>query len=132
MNRWDFCPGLMVPRTKPPQLRQGMSMNGWNFSSRPSVPYQKTFVVKLQGMTWYLRDGTDLYDSSTNPELNARRFELFYEKVGTWDSFQFPHPHLGLLEARFAAAVEVPEAIPNSGGLIEGFDVTLIHHNPGY
>jgi hypothetical protein len=121
----------MVPRTKPPQASPVMTMNGWPFSSRPKVPYQKTFVVKLQGMYWYLKD-TGLYDADTDPRYNARRLELFYEEHGTWKSFQFPHPHYGWLECRFAQPVEVPEAVVNSNGLIEAFDVTLVEHSPAW
>lgn len=129
---WDFCPGVMVPRTKPPApTGKGISMNGWYFSSKPNVPYQKSFVVKLNGLRWYLT-GTGLYDAVVNPGFNARRLELFYEARGTWDSFDFPHPHLGTLVCRFREPLEIPEAVPNSSGLIEPFDVTLIHHNPGY
>lgn len=129
---FDFCPGRMVPRTKPPQVQaRGMSMNGWFFSSRPNVPFQKEFVVKLQGLTWYLQPN-GLYDSITNPTFNARRLELFYEKNGTWDNFDFPHPHFGTIRCRFMQPVEVPEAVPNSSGLIEAFDINLVHHNPSY
>lgn len=106
-------------------------MNGWYFSSRPSVPYQKSFVVKLQGMYWYLQPN-GLYNHSVNPEFNARRLELFYEQNGTWDSFDFPHPHLGMIRCRFKEPVKVPEAIPNSDGFIDAFEVQLVHHNPGY
>ena len=129
---FDFCPGRMVPTTKPPQVQgKGMSMNGWFFSSKPNVPYQKTFVVKLQGMKWYLQSN-GLYNIVLDPTFNARRLELFYEQNGTWDNFLFPHPHLGDIQCRFAEPVEIPAAIPNSDGLIEGFEIKLVHHNPGY
>jgi hypothetical protein len=128
---FDFCPGRCVPRTKPPEASKGMSMGGWFFSSRPVVPYQKSFAVKLQGIRWYLNaDGT--YDAATDPQFNARRLELFYEQHGTWDPFDWQHPHLGLIKVRFKEPVEVAEAIPNSGGLVEGFDIQLVHHNPGF
>lgn len=129
---FDFCPDYMVPRTKPPQAGQVMSMNGWSFSAKPKVPYQKTFVVKLQGMRWYLKDGTNMYDVSTDRRYNARLLELFYEAHGVWKAFDFPHPHFGLLSCKFSQPVEVPEAITNSGGLIDGFDITLVHNNPSY
>lgn len=129
---FDFAPGRLVPKTKPPRVEgKGMSMNGWFFSARPSVPYQKQFTVTLHGMTWYLQQN-DLFDTTTNPYFNARRLELFYERNGTWDNFDFPHPHLGVIRCRFLEPVEVPEGIPNSNGLIEAFEVQLVHHNPGY
>jgi hypothetical protein len=121
----------MVPRTKPPQASQVMSMNGWPFTSKPKVPYQKSFAVKLQGMYWYLKSN-GYFDVSTNPRYNARRLELFYERHGVWKPFDFPHPHLGLLRCRFSQPLEIPEAIANSGGLVDAFDVNLVHHDPGY
>lgn len=129
---FDFCPKYMVPRTKPPSSDvKGMSMNGWFFSAKPKVPYQKTFVVRLQGMRWYLASN-GLFDVLTDRLYNARCLELFYQQNGMWDNFEFKHPHLGKMQVRFAAPVEIPEAIPNSGGLIDGFEVQLIEHNPGY
>lgn len=129
---FDFCPGRIVPRTKPPTpAGRGMTMNGWTFTSKPAVPYQKTFVLRLQGLRWFLLPAGG-YDVVTMPLFNARRLELFYEQNGVWDNFDFPHPHLGTIRCRFAEPVEVPEAAPNSGGLIEAFEVTLIQHNPGY
>jgi hypothetical protein len=128
---WNFCPKYLVPRTKPPQANPGMSMNGWAFASKPKVPYQKTFVVKLQGMRWYLLPD-DTFDEVTNPEYNARLLEKFYEAHGVWQKFDFPHPHFGILECKFSQPLEVPLAIPNSGGLIDAFEVTLVHNNPGY
>lgn len=128
---FDFCPGRTVPRTKPPEAPKGVSMNGWYFSAKPSVPYQKSFSVKLGGLRWYLNaDGS--YDAATNALFNARRLELFYETHGTWDTFTWQHPHLGLLTVRFKEPVEVPEGIPNSGGLVDAFDIQLVHHNPAY
>jgi hypothetical protein len=122
----------MVPRTVPPPAAgNAMSMNGWNFSSKPNVPYQKSFIVKVQGMQWYLL-GNGLFDEVTNPAYNARLLEKFYETHGTWDNFTFPHPHFGNLSCRFKDPLEIPDAIPSSGGLIEAFEVKLIHHDPGY
>lgn len=122
----------MVPRTQaPPAQGKGMSMNGWFFSSKPNVPFQKSFIVRLQGMHWYLKNG-GLFDISHNPRYNARRLELFYEQVGCWDHFEFPHPHLGTITCRFKEPLEIPESLVNADGLIDAFEVQLIHHNPGY
>lgn len=131
MADFDFCPKYMVPKTRPPQAASVMSMNGWPFTSRPKVPYQKSFTVKLQGMYWYLSHGGP-YDEITNPRYNARRLELFYEEHGLWKPFNFPHPHLGVLECRFEKAVEVPESMAASGGLIDAFEINLVEHNPRY
>lgn len=129
---WDFCPNGMVVRNRPPgESHKSMDMNGWNFSSKPNQPYQLSFVVMLHGMTWYTQSN-GLYDVTTAPTVNARRFEQFVQAQGTHSSFTFPHPHLGSITCRFKSLPEVPPGIPNSNGLIEAFEVELVHHNPAY
>jgi len=128
---FNFCPGKLVPETKPPAPGNVMSMNGWAFSARPNVPYLKEFAVMLYGVRWYLNsDGT--YDSTTDPTFNARALELFYEANGCWDNFAWAHPHLGTLQVRFKEAVAVGKADPNSRGLVPAFEIKLVGHNPGY
>jgi hypothetical protein len=129
---FDFAPNRMVVKNKAPTTSgKAMTMNGWTFTARPNIPYVRTFSVKLMGMTWYLL-ANGLYDETTNPYFNARRLEKFYEGVQLWDNFDFPHPHLGTLKCRFFAPLDIPEAVPNSGGFIDGFEITLIQHNPGF
>jgi len=131
MAVFDFCPNRLVAETLPPEPVAGMSMNGWQFSSKPKVPFQQSFKVTLHGLTWYLQSN-GLYDSTTNLTFNARRFELFYQAHGTWDEFSWTHPHLGALSVKFKTAVAVPKALVNSSGLIEAFEIMLINSNPGY
>lgn len=132
METFNFCPNSLVPATLPRENTSYMSMNGWTFSSRPTTPYQKKFRVKLFGLRWYLNSATGLFDNTTDPTLNAKALEEFYERHETWSPFNWTHPHLGPIVCRFANPVTVPEATVNSGGLIEPVEITLIHHNPGY
>lgn len=128
---FDFCPKSLVPETLPPEPASGMSLNGWNFSAKPTVPYQKTFKVTLHGLQWYLNvDGT--FDRLKNRTYNARVLEEFYEKMGTWDNFSWFHPHLGALQVRFKSSVIIPAAIPNSNGLCNPVEITLVHHNASF
>ena len=128
---FNFCPGSLVPETLVPEQLSVMSLNGWTFSAKPNVPYQKSFKVTLHGLRWYLNaDGT--FDRLSDRQHNARVLEEFYEKNGTWDSFDWFHPHFGNLKVRFKALVQIPAAISNSGGLCNPLEITLIHHNPGY
>lgn len=131
METFDFCPGALVPVTVPPESGSVKSMNGWEFSSRPNVPYRRIFKVKLYGLRWYL-DENDLYDSTTDPTINARALELFYATHQKWKEFNWTHPHIGSLVCRFNEPVEVPAGLPNSGGNIEELEITLIEHNPGF
>lgn len=130
---FDFCPERHVPETLPPDPQQGVTMNGWQFVSRPEVPFQRKFKLTLYGLRWYL-DNDDHYDATTNPEFNARRLEMFYQAHQTWLPFEFTHQHFsdGPILCRFAAPLVVPASPPGSGGWLDPLEAVLIHHNPGY
>lgn len=129
---FNFCPESQVAETLPPEPVQGVSMNGWQFSARPSIPYQRKFKLTLHGLRWFLNaNGT--YDETTSATSNARVLEKFYQTNGTWDTFTWAHPHLGVtLTCRFASPVTVPAALVNSNGILEPLEITLVEHNPGY
>jgi len=132
MDTFDFCPSRNVPETLPREAPQStMSLGGWQFSSRPTTPYQKKIKLTLHGLRWYL-DGNDLYDALTNPKFNARALEIFYEQHETWSPFILKHQHFGDMTVRFASPVTVPAAEAMSGGFIKPVEVNFIHHNPGY
>lgn len=132
MDIFDFAPDRNVPETLPRDAASGMTMNGWNFSARPTTPYQRTYRVTLHGMRWYTHPVTGLWDVTTNRFFNARRLEEFYERHETWDPFTWYHQHFGELTVRFKNPLTVPKGEINSGGLIPAFEMQLIHHNPSY
>ena len=128
---FDFCAGSLVPELLPPDPVGVLSLNGWAFAVKPSVPYQKSFRVTLHGLQWFLNpDGT--FDRLTKRQYNARVLEEFYEAKGNWDNFSWFHPHLGSMQVRFKSSVQIPAAIFNSGGVCNPVEITLIQHNPGY
>lgn len=128
---FSFCPDSLVAETLPPEPVQGTSMNGWTFTSKPKVPFQKKFRVTLHGLRWVLQaDGT--YDTTTTPTINARVLEQFYQSNQTWDSFTWAHPHLGSLTCRFAEPVTIPASLANSNGYLDPVEVVLVQHDPGY
>lgn len=129
---FNFSPFRNVPETIPPEPMSGLTMNGWQFSSKPNIPYQKRFRIKLYGLRWYTVVGTELYDETTNPNFNARLLELFYQRHQTWNPFIFPHQHIGNLTCRFTAPLMLPAAPQGANGWLEGVEINLIHHNPGY
>jgi len=134
MDTFDFCPNHYVPETLP---REGgattVSLGGWQFSAKPTTPYQRRFKLTLHGLRWYL-DDTGIYDAATDPSFNAKRLEEFYQRNEMWNPFLFRHQHLSPvpIQCRFAAPVTVPAGEKNSGGFIAPLEVQLIHHNPGY
>ncbi len=129
---WDFCPKSMVVQELPPEPPKATSFNGWEFSSKPSVPYRRTFKVKVSGLRWYLNGAGNALDVSTAPTFNAGRLLDFYRIRQTWDTFTFPHEYLGNITCKFAAPVVIPPGMENSNGLVPEFEITLVHHNPGY
>ena len=132
---FEFCPERNVPETLP---RQGndpvVTMGGWQFTSRPTAPYQRRFKITLHGLRWYLDDKDGTYDLVTDPKFNARLLEKFYEVHETWKPFLWQHQHLSPrpLLVRFASAVTVPAGDKNSGGFIAPVEVNFIEHNPGF
>lgn len=128
---FNFCPTSLVAETLPPEPTSVSSMNGWVFTSKPKVPFLKKFRVTLHGLRWFLNtNGT--YNTISQPTSNARLLEEFYQVNGAWDHFAWTHPHLGYMFCRFAEPVTVPAAKPDSGGLLEPLEITLVQHNPGY
>jgi hypothetical protein len=88
---------------------------------------QRRFRVRLHGLRWYLNPANDLYDSTTDPTINAHALELFYQDKEMWKPFTWTHPHIGELTVRFAAPVSVPAASPNSDGrILEPLEITLV------
>lgn len=132
LETFNFCPNSLVPVTMPRDPQQVLSMNGWSFSAKPTTPFQRRFRVTLHGLRWYTNNTTGLYDSTTNPTINARALELFYERHETWKTFTWVHPHLGSLTCRFGASLTVPEGLPNANGLIGPLEITIIHNDPGF
>lgn len=132
MAVWDFVPNGMVVTNVAPEQAGNIEFNGWTFSAKPVVPWQYSFKIMLHGLMWFTNDSTGLYDNTTQPTVNARRFEEFVKTHGVHTAFTFPHPHLGNLECRFKTLPAVPAGMENAGGLIEAFEVELIHDNPAF
>lgn len=129
---FSFCPNSIVVENLAPDAGKVMSMNGWAFTAKPTIPFVNTFKVTLHGLRWILL-ANGLYDTVTTPTINARGLELFYQANGLWDTFSFTHPHItGALTCRFAEKVTVPAARENGNGYCNPVEVMLLHHNPGY
>lgn len=127
---FDFAPNSHVAEEIPPEELDAVSMNGWEFVAKPSVPYRPTFKLTMGGMRWRKSGGS--LDVSTDPLLNAGRLLFFYKQNRRHGVFTYAHEYLGTINCRFAAPVVIPKALPNSNGLIADFELSLIQHNPGY
>lgn len=129
---FDFCLGTRVVEEIPPEETTVVSFRGWDFTSRPNTPYRAKFRVMLYGLRWYLNGAGTAFDVTTDPTHNAGRLRDFYIANRQWDTFTFAHETLGNLTVRFTAPAVPPASLPRAGGLIAPFEVTLVHHNPGY
>lgn len=127
---FDFVPNSHVAEEIPPEEQSAMSMNGWEFTTKPSVPYRARFKLTLSGMRWRLSGGA--LDTTTDPTTNAGRLLNFYKARRKWDTFTYNHEYLGTITCKFAEPVVIPKAIQNSNGLIPDFEVTLVHYNPSF
>ena len=133
MATFDFCPDSQVPVMMPREASEGSSFNGWNFAAKPTTPFQRSWKLTLHGLYWVLDDVTGHFDNVTNPTINAKRLEEFYQTHETHEPFDWQHPHIaGTIQVRFKERVEIPAGEMNSNGLIAPFDVMLVEHNPGY
>lgn len=132
VDTWDFCPNSRVVQELPPEEPNVTSFNGWDFTSKSVIPYRRKFSMRLHGIRWILNGDANALDIITNPTLNAGRLAKFYRDHRTYEPFNFPHEYLGTILVRFHAPVTIPVGLPNSFGLVEPFDVMLIHHNPGF
>lgn len=129
---FDFAPNSHVAEEIPPEDPAVTSFNGWEFTSRPGVPYRAKFKLTISGMRWRLNTAGNALDVTTDPTMNAGRLLAFWKTNRRWDTFNYQHEYLGLIVCRFADAVSIPKALPDSNGLVPDFEVTLVHHNPGY
>lgn len=129
---FDFAPNSHVAEEIAPEEQPVTSMNGWDFVSRPRTPYRAKFRLTLSGMKWRLNAEGNALDVVTDPNTNAGRLLAFYKQHRMWGTFTYQHEYLGPLVVRFAEPVNIPKAIANSKGLIDSFEVMLVHHNPGY
>ena len=129
---FDFAPNTHVAEELPPDEAEATSFNGWDFTSRPGVPYRAKFKLTMSGMYWHMLDGQTGLDLYRDPQHNAGLLLEFYRQNRRWDTFSYPHEFYGNMLCRFAAPVQIPKAIPNSNGLITDFEITLVHHNPSF
>lgn len=129
---FDFCDNSRVVSVIAPEELTVRDFNGWDYTPQPVLPYRRKFKVTLYGLTWYLNGAGTALDVATNPGRNAGRLEEFYTTHRLFKEFDFTHEYLGSMEMRFQNIVSIPEAVVNSGGRLDKFEVMMVEHNPSY
>lgn len=99
---------------------------GYSFATGGKAPIMRELTLYFTGYKWYLKeDGT--IDTETNADINnmgALR-DFFFEHE-TYKEFLYNHPSDGEITVRFKDSLKVPKTKPDSGGIVEDFQVTLI------
>lgn len=127
---FNFAPDSHIAIEKAPEETSAVTFNGWEFTARPAVPYRRKFILKISGMYWRMGEG--ILDVTTDPPTNVGALLAFYRTHRRWKAFNYDHEYLGTIECKFADVVNVPEALPNSFGLVPEFEISLLHSNPAF
>lgn len=99
---------------------------GYVFTSEPSEPDQRTFVLNYETMKFFVDPITGEVDETVNPTYNMYNLIKFYQRHKLYKSFHFYHPYHGQLECRFNKPLKEPKGMKNGNGAVEGFQVELI------
>lgn len=95
------------------------------YTSPPVAADQRTFIVKVQGMQYFLTD-LNAIDLSESPGRNMAVLEAFYNEHKMYLNFDFTHPVYGLVVCKFSTPLEIPDGISGGNGILPTFDLELI------
>lgn len=98
---------------------------GYQFTTPPTAPDQRTFVLHFPAMKYFTNSLGDL-DETITPSLNMFRLIKFYQTYKTYKSFDYTHPVYGLLKVRFSKPLVEPEVLKGGFGITKDFEVNLI------
>jgi len=112
--------------TKYPQSGTRIQLGrSYQFDTPPEAPDQRIFVLKLQGMKYFLT-GQNTLDLTIEPGRNMAKLEQFYNEHKRAVSFTFDHPVYGSLTCKFNTPLEIPEGIAGGDGALPEFEMELI------
>lgn len=113
-------------QTKYPQSGSRVQLgNSYLYTAPPVAPDQRTFIVNLQGMTYFVNANGTL-NTTTQTGRNMAVFEQFFLDHKLYLTFQFPHPVYGTVNCKFSQPLQIPEGIPGGSGMLPPFEVELI------
>lgn len=98
--------------------------NSYQFDTPPESPDQRIFVLRLQGMQYFVTGNT--LDLVTSPERNMGVLEDFYNTHKRAVSFTLAHPVYGDLTCKFNTPLNIPEGIIGGDGILPSFEVEVI------
>lgn len=104
------------------QVRLG---NSYTYTAPPTAPDQRTFIVKVQGMQYFVASNGSI-DTVTEPGRNMAVLEQFYNDHKMYMTFQFEHPVYGTVDCKFSRPLEIPEGVAGGTGVLPTFDIEFI------
>lgn len=104
------------------QVRLG---NSYMYTAPPVAPDQRTFIVKVQGMQYFVNSNGTI-NTTLQTGRNMAVLEQFYNDHKMYMSFDFDHPVYGTLKCKFSRPLEIPEGFIGGNGILPAFDLEFI------
>ncbi len=103
--------------------------NGWSFTSESDSPLKRIFKLSFQGYKFYTKeeDSVEVIDPDASQYVNNMADLIaFYAAHRTFKRFIFkPYGLSEEVTVRFKEPLKVPKGLPNGGGALEPFTITL-------
>lgn len=113
-------------QTKYPQSGSRVQLgNSYLYTAPPLAPDQRIFIVKLQGMTYFLNSNGTL-NTTLQTGRNMAVLEQFYLDHKLYLTFQFTHPVYGTVNCKFNQPLQIPEGVEGGSGMLPAFEVELV------
>ena len=97
----------------------------YQYDMMPLAPDQRIFLLKLQGMQYFVDQNGDI-DTIYAPERNMAVLEAFYNTHKTATEFTLNHPLYGAVQCKFNTPLDIPDGLLGGGGVLPPFDIELI------
>lgn len=110
-----------------PNTSPSTSFGGFQSAARPKGVDQVTYQLNFPAMQYFMDPITEIADPTIKPLINMQSMEEFYERMGTFEKFVYPHPVKGLIIVRFAEPLQPPGGVPDGNGVTEAFTLKLIY-----
>jgi hypothetical protein len=121
----NFQPRYYSYSTRYPESGQRIKFgNSYGFTATPTAPDQRVFMLKLQGMEYFLLPDGSL-DLTTTLSRNLGAFEEFYREHQLHTEFNLAHPVYGTVKCKFLRPLEIPEGIRGGNGVWDTIEVEL-------
>lgn len=113
-------------KTENPESSFRVKLGGsYVFSTPPTDPDQRVFVLSFTGMRFFV-DEDNVLDESINPQLNMFNLIKFYQRHKMYKSFRYEHPVHGTLEVKFNKPLTEEDVQPGGFGVVKDFSVELV------